>query len=193
MENDTTQLVKRVQQGDKAARADLLAHVCKRLEALAHQMLRGYPVVRRWEQTGDVLQAALLRLCKALDEVQLESVRHFYHLANVQIRRELIDLSRHYSGPEGLATHHDTDSHDPEHGVLAQHPGRTAEPSTVAEWKEVHEAVERLPDDQREVIDLTVYQGLSQKEAGAVLGVDERTVRRRLQAACCHLDKALKR
>ena len=87
-----------------AARTDLLAHACRRLECLTRQMLRGYAMVHRWEQTGDVLQAAMIRLCKALDEVQLKSVRHFYRLAALQIRRELLDLARHYSGPEGIGS-----------------------------------------------------------------------------------------
>jgi RNA polymerase sigma-70 factor (ECF subfamily) len=191
--DDTTRLVERVQAGDKPARSALLAHVCNRLQSLAHEMLRSYPVIRRWEETGDVLQVALMRLSKALDDVQLQSVRHFYRLAALQIRRELIDLARRYQGPEGLAANHDTDSHDPEHGVLACKPSRDGEPSTTAEWNELHEAVERLPEDEREVIDLTMYQNLGQKEAAALLGVDERTIRRRLQSARLHLDKMLNR
>jgi RNA polymerase sigma factor (sigma-70 family) len=190
MENDTTSLVQRVQAGEESAKADLVAHTCCRLESLAHQFLRGFPVVRRWEETGDVLQKALLRLCKALDEVQLESVAHFYKLASLQIRRELIDLARHYSGPEGLAANHHTDN--PENSLLAQKTCPNAGPSSAGEWGELHQAVERLPDDERAVLDLTVYQGFSQKEAGAILGVDQRTIRRRLQSARCRLDKALK-
>ena len=191
--DDTTRLVEKVQAGDQAARAALLSHVCNRLQNLAHQMLRGYPVVRRWSETGDVLQAAMIRLSKALDKVHLESVAHFHKLATVQIRRELIDLARHYGGPEGLAANHDTDAHDPEHGVLARKASPEGEPSSPAEWKEVHGAVDRLPEDEREVIDLTVYQGLGQKEVAELLGVDERTIRRRVHAARCHLHKMLKR
>jgi RNA polymerase sigma factor (sigma-70 family) len=194
MADDTQRLVERVQAGDRTARSDLLAHTCKRVESLAHQMLRGFPVVHRWEETGDVLQAALLRLCKALDEVQLKSVRHFYRLAALQIRRELHDLARHYSGPEGLAANYDTGDQDREKGVLARQPARSSgQPSSLAEWNELHEAVERLPEEEREVIDLLVYQGLTQSEAASLLGVDERTVRRRLHAARCRLDKAINR
>jgi len=190
---DTGRLVERLQAGDDKARADLLAHTCRRLETLTRQMLRGFPVVQRWEQTGDVLQPALLRLCKALDEVQLKSVRHFYRLAALQIRRELLDLARHYTGPEGLATNHDTDAHDPEKGALARHPARSGHPAAPTEWNELHQAVEQLPDEEREVIDLLVYEGLSQPAAATVLGVDERTIRRRLHAARCRLDRAINR
>ena len=191
MNADTAYFVKRVQDGDETARADLIAHTCRRLESLAHQFLRGYPTVARWEGTGDVLQAALLRLCKALDEVQLKSVRHFYRLAALQIRRELLDLTRHYSGPEGMGTNHHTDRHDPEQGILAQQAGPGGEPSSLSDWHDLHEAVEKLPDDEKETIDLLYYQGLTQKEAAELLDVDERTIRRRLQSARCRLDKML--
>jgi RNA polymerase sigma factor (sigma-70 family) len=192
MNTETAFLVQRVRDGDQTAKADLIAHTCRRLEALAHQFLRGYPTVHRWEQTGDVLQSALLRLCKALDEVQLESVRHFYHLAALQIRRELRDLARHHSGPEGIAANHHTDRQNPESGVLAQQTDPDGRPSSVSEWQDLHEAVERLPDNERETIDLLFYQGLTQKGAAGLLGVEERTIRRWLQSARCRLDRALR-
>ena len=39
-------------------------------------------------------------------DVKPASVRSFINLAAVQIRRELIDLARHYDGPEGPGRHH---------------------------------------------------------------------------------------
>ena len=41
------------------------------------------------QRTGEmrnVLSAGLFLLCKALDEVQLESIRHFYHFATTMKR-----------------------------------------------------------------------------------------------------------
>jgi RNA polymerase sigma factor (sigma-70 family) len=43
--------------------------------------------------------------------------------------------------------------------------------------------VERLSDEEREVIDLLWYQGLTQGEAAEVLGVSEKTINRRWMAA----------
>jgi RNA polymerase sigma factor (sigma-70 family) len=45
-----------------------------------------------------------------------------------------------------------------------------------------HAAVEQLPDAEREVVELTFYHGLTQPEIAELLGVDERTVRRRWRA-----------
>jgi RND family efflux transporter MFP subunit len=36
----------------------LISHSCRRLEQLTRQMLRGFPQVHRWEQTGDVPNSA---------------------------------------------------------------------------------------------------------------------------------------
>src|SRR5262249_20661161 len=45
------------------------------------------------------------------------------------------------------------------------------------------EAIEGLPEDEREVFDLVGIQGLTHAEAAAVVGVGEKTVQRRLNRA----------
>src|SRR5438309_1494875 len=90
----------RLRAGDAAARDELLRRACGRLELLTRRMLRGFPGVHRWEQTDDVLQNALVRLLRALKEIQPATTRDFLALSTKQIRRELIDLARHYFGPQ---------------------------------------------------------------------------------------------
>ena len=75
-------------------------------------MLREYSKVKRWEQTDDVLQNAMLRLHRSLVEVKPESPRQFYGLAATQIRRELIDLARHHYSEKGIGENHETDRQD---------------------------------------------------------------------------------
>src|SRR5437879_3905883 len=89
----------RLRAGDGKARDDLLKSSCERLETLTRKMLKGYQGVRRWEQTGDVYQNAMLRLWKSLDQVAPPTALGFFKLAATQIRRELIDLARHHYGP----------------------------------------------------------------------------------------------
>src|SRR4051812_38817714 len=93
--------LERLRQGDAAARHDLLNATCERLGQLTRLMLRDYPRVKRWEGTDDVMQNALVRLYRALEGVAPPSPRDFFRLATLQIRRELIDLVRHYYGAEG--------------------------------------------------------------------------------------------
>ena len=170
-------LVGRIQAGDREAANDLIRRSAERLESLAHKMLKDFPVVRRWEQTGDVLQNALTRLLRTLRDVQPDSVAGYFRLAAQAVRRELLDLARHYSGPQGLAAHHDSlpdgTAGSPFNGFPAADDIRNLE-----RWAAFHEAVERLSDEDRALIELGFYEGLGKDEIARVLGVDERTVRR---------------
>src|SRR5262249_9203590 len=98
-------LLERMRSGDFEARDELFRSVCKRLERLTHKMTKTFPRVRPWVQTDDVFQNAPLRLLRSLDKLQPKSMREFFLLAAVQIRRELLDLARHFYGPHGLGTH----------------------------------------------------------------------------------------
>lgn len=171
-------LIDLAKSGELTARTLLLDHSCERLLKLTRRMFRGYPGLRRWEQTDDVFQNSLIRLHRALATVELQSVRHFFNLAAVQIRRELLDLKKHHCGAEAPARHHHTDHQpaDESGGTLS----RTAdEPDDLTMWMEFHEAVERLPHELREVVDLLYYEGLTQEEAAAVLDTSPRTLKRR--------------
>ena len=62
-------------------------------------------------------------------------------------------------------------------------------PATLAEWTEFHQHVESLPDEDREVFELTFYHGLSQAEIAAMLDISVRTVKRRWQDARIKLNE----
>jgi RNA polymerase sigma factor (sigma-70 family) len=186
----------RLRGGDGSARDELLSLACDRLGRLTHKMLKGYPGVGRWEQTDDVLQNAALRLRRALTEIAPASLRSFFNLAAVQIRRELIDLSRHYGGPQGMGAHHE--SRMEIEGGSSQDSSRTGiaaadtdDPARLASWTEFHGRVGALPDLEREVFNLIWYQGLSQSEAAEVLNVTERVVKWRWRAARLRIHRVL--
>ncbi len=191
------QWLDQLRRGDQVASAEarneVIHHACERLEALTRRMFRHYPRLRRWEQTGDVLQNAVLRLHRSLATVRPESPAQFYGLAASQIRRELIDLARHHFGPEGEAGRHDTDptgrAANNEAGI--NRVDASGEPSTLAEWTDFHEQVQRLPPPEREVFDLIWYEGLTQAEAATMLGVTERTVKNRWRRAKLDLRQLL--
>ncbi len=187
--------IDRLRSGDQQARDELLGLACGRLLRITHKIKRDYPQVGRWEQTEDVAQNASMRLYQALASVELTDARHFFRLAAVQIRRELIDMARRYHGAHGLGTHHVTQA--PAHDDQS-HPRDafeaaevTHDPGKLAQWAEFHEKIDSLPEQQREVFDLLWYHGLSQDEAAEVLGVDARTVKRRWRSARLSLHAAL--
>lgn len=176
--------------GQEKARQALLDHACDRLLRLTRKMFHGYPNLRRWEQTDDVFQNSLIRLHRALAEVQVESVRHFFNLAAVQVRRELLDLAKHHFGPHGIGANHHTDGQPADDAGGSLH--KTGdEPKDAAEWTEFHQHVESLPDEEKEVVNLLWYEGLTQDEAGKLLGISLRTVKRRWHSARTNLYEAL--
>jgi RNA polymerase sigma factor (sigma-70 family) len=187
--------IDRLRGGDDSARAELVNSACERLRLITRKMLRRYPRVKRWEQTDDVLQNASLRLYRTLEQVAPESVRDFLRLASLNIRRELLDLVKHHYGPQGQGANYATKAEqansDTRSGEGPEAAALTHEPFRLMAWTEFHHAVETLPDEEREVFDLLWYQGLPQAEAAALLGVSDRTVKRRWQAARLHLVDAL--
>jgi RNA polymerase sigma-70 factor (ECF subfamily) len=189
-DTEARELLDRLRDGDDSARERLIALAQGRFVALARAMLRRYPQVRRWEQTDDLLQAALVRLHRSLAQVRPEGVRHFDNLAAAQMRRELIDLARRYRGPEGLGAHHHTDGADPG-SRLAQVADGSGRPDSLEEWAAFHEAVECLPEEERQVVDLLWFRGLTHAQAAEALGVASKTVQRRWASARLMIRDAL--
>jgi RNA polymerase sigma-70 factor (ECF subfamily) len=186
----------RLQAGDAGARDELLGQACERLRLLTRKMLKGFDRLKRWEETDDVFQNALVRLWTALEQVRPPSVQEFFALAALQIRRELIDLARQYYGPQGAGAHHASKCQ--EDGSTCTPPGgleksdTTYEPSRLAVWSDFHRQVEALPAEERAVFDLVWYQGLTQVQAAVLLGISEATLKRRWWSARRRLHEALK-
>jgi RNA polymerase sigma factor (sigma-70 family) len=186
-------LVRRFQEGDHDAREDLIRHSSGRLEALARRMLRAEVRLRRWEETADVVVNAQVRLLKALREVTLSSTVEFFRLAACQIRRELLDLARHYYGPEGIGTHHASVAGQALSADRAfpEPVAREDSPEDVLAWVEFHGRVETLPEAERSVVDLHFYQGLSLRDVGERLGVTHTTVQNRWRKALMALKEVI--
>jgi RNA polymerase sigma factor (TIGR02999 family) len=188
-------LLERLRTGDHSAQAALIAQTCERVRHLARRMLRRYPTLARWEQTDDVLQGTLVRLHQTLQKVTPDSPRGFYALAATHVRRTLIDLARHHFGPEGQGAHHATHvqgtAAEGDQSPAHEQAAAPAEPASLEEWSEFHRRVEDLSEEEREVVHLLFYQGLTREEAADVLGVSARTVKRHWASARVQLHRAL--
>jgi RNA polymerase sigma-70 factor (ECF subfamily) len=168
--------------GNRASLHELFTHARFHLLKLTRLLLRDYPSLRRWEQTDDLFQNAMIRLHRAMEKVKVESVSHFFNLAAMQIRRELFDMARKHFGPEGIAANHHTDGlpADDKNGVLDSN---AEQPECMAAWTEFHAMAGKLPPEEFEVFNLVYYEGLTQEEAARSLGISFRTLKRRWQSA----------
>jgi RNA polymerase sigma-70 factor (ECF subfamily) len=179
------QWIVRIQAGDRAAREELFKAVDQRLRELSSRMLRKYPSVQRYAETGDVYQNACLRLMKALEEVKPGSTREFYALAAVQVRRELLDLARHYKVPgRGIQPMPDASGSSSGYDPAAPDAVNTDE---LDRWARFHEEVEKLPADLREVVGLRFYHGWPEERIATLLNVSTRSVQRYWKEALADL------
>jgi RNA polymerase sigma factor (sigma-70 family) len=173
--------IDRFRAGDRGAADAILRATCGRLEHLARKMVKGFPNVKRWADTDDVLQSAVMRLLHTLKNLRPETTRDFVNLAATHIRRELLDLARHFRNHRQIDGEATPDVPDP----------RAADDSDLERWADFHKQVELLPLEEREVIALKIYHGWKQSEIAELFEVDERTIRRRWRSACKLLSERL--
>jgi RNA polymerase sigma-70 factor (ECF subfamily) len=178
--------IQRWQAGDRSAGDALIQAVGDRLEHITRKMLRAFPAVRARAETADVLQRALMRLLVTLSRMKPESTRHFFNLAAVHVRLELLDLARYfrkepYLPPSSASGTEEEAPRDP-----AERPDEDLDL-----WCRFHEAVEQLPAEEREVVGLVFYHGWTQARIAELFQVNERTIRRRWQGACLRLQQLI--
>ena len=163
----------------------LLDRSVRRLQVLCANLLyRGYPRLMQPPlnlQPDELLGAVVERLLKALRAARPRTVRDFFALANQHIRWELNDLARRLDN-------------QPVAGELIE--GIALSPSSsvsrlTPNGVRMLQAIEELPEDEREVFDLVRIQGMTQVEAAEVLAVSNKTVQRRLNRALLILSETL--
>lgn len=164
----------------------LLERAAKRLQILcASALYRSYPRLARPPlnlQTDEMLGAVVERLMKALQGTRPGNVRQFFALANVHMRWELNELARRL------------DERSPQVTIREE---SVAEQNVVSDTGRSHhmgrilEAIENLPEDQREAFSLVRIQGLSHGEAAEILKVSTKTVQRRVNRSLIALAQQL--
>ncbi len=184
-------LLGRLRAGDQSAADELIRATQSRLDDLARRMLRSFPNVARWADADDLFQGAAVRLLRALDSADVADTRHFLNLAAAVMRRELIDLARHFQGPEGVGANHASVAPGATGTPPVDPPAHADAPDELDRWAALHVAAENLPVEQREVFGLRFYHRWDEARIAELFCVDERTVRRRWRAACAALGAAL--
>jgi RNA polymerase sigma-70 factor (ECF subfamily) len=152
---------------------ELLGDAAERLHVLCAALLhRSYPRLTRPPlnlQADEMLSAVVERLMKALREARPGNVRQFFALANQHMRWELNDLARRL------------DERTPAVAMRESVADQEISASVAsANTLRILQAIDDLPEHEREVFGLVRVQGLTHAEAAAVLDVSTKTVQRRL-------------
>lgn len=156
------------------------------LRRVTRRQLSGFSRLKRWEETDDVFQTAMLRFRRSLRDVRPESSGDFFRLAATQIRRTLLDLTRHYFGPHGHGRNYRSDIAGPSErarGYIGNQADSESAPESLEEWTAFHEAVSRLPQPERDVFQMKWYLNMDQSAVAAALGISVSSVKRRWHTA----------
>jgi RNA polymerase sigma-70 factor (ECF subfamily) len=167
----------------------LLERSAQRLQLLCGNLL--YRQYRRLTlpplnlDRDELLSAVVERLLKAMRSQHPPTVRQFFGMVNQHMRWELNDLARRLDQqPAALQF---------DEGAMPAAPGTASRSLSqlTPKHRSVLEAIDRLPEDEREVFSLVRVQGLSHAEAAEVVGVSTKTIQRRLNHALVLLWKEL--
>jgi RNA polymerase sigma-70 factor (ECF subfamily) len=167
--------------GDESAEPlirDLLGRAVQRLRLLCGALLqRSYPRLTQPPlnlETDDLLDGVVAGLLRALQKVRPKTVRQFFALANQHMRWQLNDLAR-------LLDERPRAAPLAESGFAA--PPSSGDSVLSQDARRMLQAIEELPEAEREAFDLVRIQGLTYAEAAGVVGASVTTVQRRLTQA----------
>jgi RNA polymerase sigma-70 factor (ECF subfamily) len=165
------------QAGDSSAEPvvrALLGRSVRRLRQLCVSYLyKSYPRLTRPPlnlEADELLGAVVERLLKALREARPSSARQFFALASQHLRWELNEMARRLDRQPAAAELLDESVPAP----------ASSSSGLTPDARRMLEAIERLPEEEREAFELVRIQGISQSEAAGVLGVSVATVNRRM-------------
>jgi RNA polymerase sigma-70 factor (ECF subfamily) len=132
-------------------------------------------------ETAEMLGGVVEGLLKAMRSIRPRTVREFFALANQHMRWQLNDLARRLDERPAAV--------ELREGLVPA--PANSESGITPDGRRMLEAIDNLPEDEREVFGLVRLQGLTQVETAEVLDVSVKTVHRRLNRASLLLAEEL--
>src|SRR5262245_21181914 len=165
---------------------ELLDRAVRRLHMLSASMLyRKYPRLTHPPlnlESDELLGGVVAGLLTALRTIRPTTVRQFFALATQHMRWQLNDLARLLDQRPRAA--------EIEESAVPAPPSSSGSGLTMDAHR-ILEAIDGLPDEEREVFDLVRIQGLSHAEVATLVGVSSKTVQRRLNRGRLRLAEQL--
>jgi RNA polymerase sigma-70 factor (ECF subfamily) len=203
-ENRTTAAVQRYLDDLAGVRGDsdaepvvrgLLARAVDRLHLLCARLLqRDYPRLTRGPLNlcaDELLSAVVERLMKAMRHVRPRTVREFFALASQHMRWELNDLARRLDKQAAAVELRESRVPGTPPPAPEEAASKEAAPAPGPGLSRILEAIEALPEHEREVFNLVRIQGMTRPEVAQVVGASTKTVQRRLNRSLVLLSERL--
>ena len=186
-------LLSQLQSGEnvETIKKQLVARAYSRLRILAHKMLNSYNRHAIDEETEGLVAEAYLRLDRSLDDLQPETVRQFFGLAALQMRRHLLDKLRSIHG-RGQEKRPKISSLDPKD---ASTPGlEVALETPLAPWSaiDILEALDELDERERDCLTMQHWYGFTHREIANLLQLSTKTIQRSCNMAIIKLNERLR-
>ena len=179
---EVTQMLVELRRGNKEAEARLIPLVYNELRRIAAIHLRHESPQHTLQPTA-LVHEAYLRLIK-IQEVDWQSRSHFFAVSSTLMRRILVDHAR-----AGKANKRgdgwETFSIDE---AFLPSPQRAPE---ILALDEALSKLALLDERQAKIVEMRFFAGMSEEEAGDVLGVSARTIKRDWRVAKAWLFKEL--
>lgn len=184
-DQDDNVLVQAILNGDPTAYRGLV----ERYQGRIYNIVFG--MVRNQEDAEDLAQDAFVKAFRKIDTFRLES-KFYTWLCRISVNTALDHLRKKSRRPtsefdESIGTQ------DAEGNFIEAHNKENPEANTYNEQvrTRIISEVEKLPDDQKQVVILREVDGLSYREISEIIGVPEGTVMSRLFYARKRLREAL--
>ena len=165
---------------------EMLGRSARRLERLCANLLyKHYPRLMRPPSnldTAEMVGGLVEGLLKAMDTVRPQTVRQFFALVNQHMRWQLNDLARRLDERPIFV----------ELRVESLVAPTSSDSAITPDGRQILQAIENLPEDEREAFELVRFQELTHSEVAEVLGVSTKTVQRRLNRASLLLTRELR-
>lgn len=186
-------LLSQLQSGEnvETIKKQLVARAYSRLRILAHKMLNSYNRHAIDEETEGLVAEAYFRLDRALNDLQPETVRQFFGLAALQMRRHLLDKLRSIHG-RGQEKRPKISSLDPKD---ASTPGfEVALETPLAPWSaiDILEALDELDERERDCLTMQHWYGFTHQEIANLLQLSTKTIQRSCNMAIIKLNERLR-
>lgn len=169
--------------GDSAAISQLIERHSRRIRDYIRMMVKDYDVA------DDVLQETLIKVVRVIDEGRYVDNGKFLSWVLRIAHNQVIDYFR---SQKSAKTVNESDAGYNMLGTL-RFAERTVEDNIISEQIEadVRRLVEHLPDEQREVVKLRYFSGLSFQEIADQTGVSINTALGRMRYALINLRKMI--